>query len=334
MMRRVARWLLIGAVVMVLLPFGLILSQWSAPPAEQGGINFSGAVPIDGPAAPTDSYLARDGSRLPLRWFLSADPAAPVLILLHGSSFHSLQFELLGPALAAAGVASVAAPDLRGHGFAPERRGDIDHLGQFDEDIADLVAEVRRRAPGAKVVLGGHSSGGGLVVRFAGGAYGALADGFVMMAPFLKHDAPTTRPNSGGWARPMVRRIIGLTMLNAAGIRALNGLTVIEFAVKDRRPDDPLGPTITASYSYRLNTSYAPRPDYKADIAALTRPFLLLAGAEDEAFVASAYEPLMAPLTGQGSYVLVPGIGHLGIVDAPETLAALTAFLARFRAGG
>jgi alpha-beta hydrolase superfamily lysophospholipase len=270
--------------------------------------------------------------RRPLRWYPSVDPRAPVLVLLHGSSWHSLQFEALGKALAAAGVAHVAAPDLRGHGFTPVKRGDIGHLGQYEEDIADLIDEVRRRAPGRAVLVGGHSSGGGLAVRFAAGKYGAMADGFVLMAPFLNHAAPTTRPNSGGWARPMVRRIIGLTMLNMARVRALNGLTVIQFAVPAVVRDGPLGATATTHYSYRLNTSYAPRSDYKADIAALTRPFLLLAGREDEAFVADAYEPLMAPLTRRGTYELVSGVGHLGIVDAPETVAALTAFLARFRA--
>jgi alpha-beta hydrolase superfamily lysophospholipase len=272
--------------------------------------------------------------RRPLRWYPSVDPRAPVLVLLHGSSWHSLQFEALGKALAAAGVAHVAAPDLRGHGFTPVKRGDIGHLGQYEEDIADLIDEVRRRAPGRAVLVGGHSSGGGLAVRFAAGKYGAMADGFVLMAPFLNHAAPTTRPNSGGWARPMVRRIIGLTMLNMARVRALNGLTVIQFAVPAVVRDGPLGATATTHYSYRLNSSYAPRSDYKADIAALTRPFLLVAGLDDEAFVAREYQPLMAPLTRQGTYLLVPGTGHLGVVDAPETAAALTAFLTRFRAGG
>ena len=285
MVRFLVRFVLISAVMAVVLPFALILSQWSAP-EQPGGLDYSG-VQKSGGAAPVDSYTARDGSVQPLRWYPSADPAAPVLILLHGSSWHSLQFEPLGQALAAAGVASVAAPDLRGHGFAPVRRGDIDHLGQYDEDIADLIAEVRRRAPGAKIIVGGHSSGGGLVVRFAGGAYGELADGFVMMSPFLKYNAPSTRPNSGGYARPLVRRLIGLMMLNSVGITALNGLTIdrVRGAGFDVR-NGPLGATATTSYSYRLNTSYAPRWNYKADIAALTRPFLLVDGLDDEAFVA------------------------------------------------
>ena len=164
------------------------------------------------------------------------------------------------------------------------------------------------------------------MVRFAGGANGALADRAVLMAPFLNHAAPTTRPNSGGWARPLVRRIIGLTMLNAVGVRALNHLPVITFAFPARVLEGPLGDTATRSYSYRLNTSYAPRSDYKRDIAALP-PFLLMAGAEDEAFVAEGYEALMSPLNAKGTYRVVPGVGHLGIVDAPETAAAMRELL-------
>ena len=73
----------------------------------------------------------------------------------------------------------------------------------------------------------GHSSGGWLVVRFAGGAHGDLIDHAVLLAPFLKYNAPTTRENAGGWAYTMVRRIIGLSMLNTFRITALNYLPII-----------------------------------------------------------------------------------------------------------
>ncbi len=46
-------------------------------------------------------------------------------------------------------------------------------------------------------------------------------------APFLRHDAPTTRTNAGGWARPYIKRTIGLSIVNGFGIRWLNGLDVI-----------------------------------------------------------------------------------------------------------
>ncbi|MFT7596923.1 MAG: hypothetical protein ACI8R4_004265, partial [Paracoccaceae bacterium] len=122
------------------------------------------------------------------------------------------------------------------------------------------------------------------------------------------------------------RRIIGLTMLNAVGITALNHLTVITFDMPRVVLDGPLGDTATTAYSYRLNTSYAPRRDYLKDIAALPR-FLLVAGQEDEAFVAEGYAPLMQQVTDKGQYLLVPGQGHLGIVDAPKTATALQDFI-------
>jgi alpha-beta hydrolase superfamily lysophospholipase len=63
-----------------------------------------------------------------------------------------------GIAAAAAGF-SVYVPDLRGHG-ADGRLGDIDYLGQLDDDLADLIEVVRREHPQAAVTLVGPSSHG------------------------------------------------------------------------------------------------------------------------------------------------------------------------------
>jgi pimeloyl-ACP methyl ester carboxylesterase len=200
----------------------------------------------------------------------------------------------------------------------------VDYIGQLEDDLADMIKA--RARPGQKVVMIGHSSGGGLVTRFAGGANGGLLDGAVLLAPFLKYNAPTTRPNSGGWAMPQTRRIIGLSILNAVGIRALNYLVVISFKMPDAVMDGPLGHLATTSYSFRMNASYAPRVDYLSDIKALP-PFPLMAGDRDEAFIADQYEPLMRQVTGKGRYLIAKDTGHLGIVDAPGTAPAILAFL-------
>ncbi len=303
----------------VLVALGLIVSaRPDGPWPGRGGLDFSGIG--GGPAMPEPRGVAmRDGYALQVRDY--PNDAGPVLILLHGSGWNGLQFNRLAPVLQVHG--RVLVPDLRGHGAAPGRRGDVDHVGQLEEDIADLIA---REEQGRKVVLIGHSSGGGLVVRMAGGAYGARLDGAVLLAPFLQYDAPTTRPNSGGWARPLTRRIIGLTILNALGIRALNRLSVIEFNMPAAVLSGPLGHLATTAYSWRLNQSFAPRRKYLRDIAALP-PFLLLAGDADEAFDAPAYEPLMRQVTDRGRYRIVPGAGHLGLVDDARAHAAITEFL-------
>ncbi len=327
--RRIGVAALVAATIYLGIALGMILSQWpSGEIGTEGGLDFdrqiSAAAPV---AAPVRTYRARDGRALSYRAAPAPTKAKPLLVLLHGSGWHSAQFTRLATGLSP--VADVVAPDLRGHGFAPARRGDIDHIGQLEEDIADLIAATRR--PGQKVILAGHSSGGGLVVRFAGGKYGDLIDGAVLMAPFLKYNAPTTRPNSGGWAQPLTRRIIGLSMLNSVGIHALDSLVVIRFVFPKSVRDGPLGHTITDAYSWRLNTSFAPRGDYLSDIAALPE-FLLIAGGDDEAFFAGKYEPLMRGVTGKGTYRLVAGVSHLDIVDARETLAMIRSFAESFAA--
>lgn len=312
-------------------PFVLVASQRPRGPGGAAGLDFSGHRG-DGagapPPPPAERLPMRDGTGMPCRLHLSARAEAPVLLLLHGSSFHGLQFEGLGRALAAAGAAHVAAPDLRGHGYAPERRGDIDHVEQLAEDAADAMAALRARFPGAKLVLGGHSSGGGLVVRHAGGD-GPKPDGCLLLAPYLGHAAPTTRPKSGGWARPLVRRIIGLSLLNMLGIRALNHLVSLEFATDPEVIRGPLGPTVTGAYSWRMTTGFAPRRDLAGDLRGLAAPTLLLVGDRDEAFVAEAYAPLLAAAAPGAAVEVLPGETHLGLVGSDATRARIARFLAQ-----
>lgn len=323
MIFNILKFIGISVTIPTVIALGLIASQRpGAPAATEGGLDFSDQLSGQAPRAlALNAVRMRDGHALQTR-HLSGPPGAPLLLLVHGSGWHGQQFDRLAARLA--DVAEVLAPDLRGHGTSPGRRGDVDHIGQLEEDLSDLVAAHRK--PGQKVVLAGHSSGGGLVVRYAGGTGLEPVDGAILMAPFLKYNAPTTRPNSGGWARPLTRRIIGLAMLNAVRFRALNHLTAIEFNMPRAVLDGPLGDTATTAYSFRLNTSFAPRGDYLADVARLPR-FLLIAGAEDESMVAGAYEPVMSGATDKGRYLTLPGVGHLALVDAPATEAAIREFL-------
>ncbi len=296
------------------------------PSQEEASLDFTSAMTADYADLPEPTpFHARDGARLAYRLYGDPQGADRILILLHGSGWHGMQFHAMARALTAREGILAVVPDLRGHGPAPERRGDVDHLGQLEEDVADLIGRMRAVAPGASILLGGHSSGGGLAVRFAGGAYGGEADGFLLLAPFLKHDAPTARPNSGGWARPATRRIIGLTMLNRIGISALDGLEVISFAFPRSVLEGPLGPTATTRYTHRLNASFAPRADYESDLAAIGgRPLLLIAGAADEAFHAERYEAVIAAQTPSGAYHTPPEATHLGILTDPRVFRLIS----------
>ena len=325
-MKQVSKFLLISLAIYLGVTAVLIITDHPTNSASaEEPIVFEALTRADYNQMPElQTYSARDGARLNYRLYQSHPATDIVLILLHGSGWHSMQFYPLASALSEAGVATVITPDLRGHGFNPEQRGDVTYIGQLEDDLADLIAALEPQFPGARVIIGGHSSGGGLAVRFAGGEHGELVDGYLLLAPFLKYNAPTTRPNSGGWARPNSRRIAGLTMLNNLGIHWFDGLTVIQFAMPSSVLDGPLGDSATTAYSHRLNTSFAPRSKYGRDLAAMTQPFLLVAGLQDESFIAEQYEPTISQYTQSGSYVLLPDTGHIDLLTSPE-LASIVA---------
>lgn len=302
----------------------LILSQSPAPLGTTKSISFTSLPDLsDQPEVPVSSIPARDGSTIRFR-HLPAAPEAPLAIVVHGSGGNGQAYMPIARALAGDGAMEVLVPDLRGHGENPILRGDVDYIGQLEDDLADLI---RAHGGAARdVFMVGHSSGGGLVIRFAGGAEGKLLDRAVLIAPFLNYKAPTNRDRSGGWAHPLTRRLIGLSMLNTIGITWLNHLTCIQFNFPDEVLNSSRGRAVTQAYSFRLNTSYAPRNDYLSDIAALPE-FLLLVGEKDDAFLPEMYEPTMSKATSAGKYVIVPDADHIGILTDPNTLQQVRRFL-------
>lgn len=318
------KFLAVSLVITALVPFGLIASQRPRKMQTiQTGetLNFDSALAGNLETAPKPEQIEmRDGWTMPVRKYGAQDASKPLLILVHGSGWNGLQYNSMAQQLAT--EAHVLAVDLRGHGATPERRGDVDYIGQMEDDLADLIEA--ERVEGQQVIMLGHSSGGGLVVRFAGGANGALIDKAVLLAPFLKYNAPSTRADSGGWAHLLLRRVIGLSILNGFGFTALNHLTVVQFNMPAEVTEGPYGHLATTAYSFRLNTGFAPREDYLSDIAALPE-FTLVVGSEDEAFYAEKYEGVMSAVTDKGTYRIVEGVDHLGILDAAQTTAAIKA---------
>ena len=104
----------------------------------------------------TDHGTTRDGLiQLRRRWQPSGDPRAAVL-LIHGLGEHSGRYEHVGGHLAGAGF-DVVSIDNRGFGGSGGKRAYVDSFSQFQDDVEDQLAEVRRL--GLPTVLLGHSLG-------------------------------------------------------------------------------------------------------------------------------------------------------------------------------
>lgn len=265
-------------------------------------IDYSAIPPLQG-------YRARDGENLFYRHYPAE--SNKVLILLHGSSWHSQYFMPLAQSISESNTAQVYTPDLRGHGPNPTRRGDVDYIGQYEDDLTDLISVILGKNPNAHLIIGGHSSGGGLAIRFAGGKYGNQADAYLLLSPFLHFLAPTFRFDVD-WARPRVARLLGLIALNGIGVRRFNHLPIFSLNVPHYARDGQE----TLSYTYRLYVSYSPR-NYRRDLRAIKKPLLLIAGTADDAFRAEKYEMLIARDTA-GQVKLLDGVSHMGLVVHPK----------------
>jgi pimeloyl-ACP methyl ester carboxylesterase len=278
----------------------------------------AGARNIDQTDKPSLSrFQARDGTWLAYRLYPADDGATDHLaIIAHGSSGSSDEMHVVARTLAQNGVTAVAI-DERGHG-ASGTRGDIGYLGQLDDDLADLLAELRKTHADAKVTLVGHSSGGGFVLRIAGGPLAEKFDRFVLLSPFLGARAPTTRPGIGNWAEVDLPRVVALTLLNRFGLTWGQSLPVIAFATAPEAAK-----FVTSRYSFRLLGNYGPPDDWRAAFRASVGRIEVIAGENDELMDAAAYKTNLEPLGAK--VTLVPGVDHMGMDYRPAALAAIVA---------
>jgi non-heme chloroperoxidase len=252
-------------------------------------------------------YEARDGEQLAYRFYDST--ADQILIFVHGSSYHGSSYHDLASAVSSSGTAKVVLPNLRGHFQSGRHRGDVQYIGQLEDDIADRIARLRSQGLNGPIVLGGHSSGGGFAIRFAGGAHASLVSRFLVLSPAIP-TSPTLRDGSaGGWARVHLRRLIGLQLMNVFGIRRFNGLPVIEF----NKPARFLDGTETLSYSYRLNASYHPRNNYMADVRRLTDNAMIFIGEKDEAIDAQRLKALLDRKSPATPITILADVNHFEI---------------------
>lgn len=334
----------VGAIAVLLLALGVGLPLSPEPefdtklpaiagmrlPPDQGHCAEADAANGSGAAAIVKKCLAmRDGTLLGATRYASSAPGAPLIVMTHGFVVDSRALDPAARALRAKTGAEVWTLDLRGHGRSGGRVGDIDYLGQYEDDIADAIGRIRAVKPDGKLILAGHAIGGGMAMRYAqlpaapGGA--PRVDGYLLYAPHLGHGSPTNQANAlepaKGKTEPTIklhtRRLIGLLMLNAVGIHAFDHLPTLFFNL-------PPGAGVDR-YSFRATRSIGPE-DYRAALTADAKPMLVIVGSRDPFSLPAAFPDVVA-LHRNGTSLIVDGAGSMDVMTRAESLDAVKQWL-------
>ncbi|CAM4476998.1 alpha/beta hydrolase [Paenibacillus tarimensis] len=126
-----------------------------------------------------------DGLELHATHYSPADrEAVGAICLLHGMGEHGGRYEELAGRLAGQGYA-ILAPDQRGHGCTPGKRGHAESVLRLAEDAAKSIEYTQALHKGLPVFLYGHSMGGNVALSCALRYRPSIA-GLVLSSPWLR----------------------------------------------------------------------------------------------------------------------------------------------------
>lgn len=253
-------------------------------------------------------FTARDGKKIFAYRF--AKQSANTIILIHGVRSNAYKYIQTAGLLQEATQAEVFAIDLRGHGHSEGNSGDVDYINQYVDDIAEIIKEIRKEKPNGKIIIAGHSMGGGVALRYAMAKQYEQPDGFLLFAPLIGHNSPAfpqkqdiKSNNEEPFMKIHIERIIGLTMLNEIDNHEYDSLPVLFFNLPEYVP--------LRKYSYRANKSMTP-DDYTAGLNAVNKPMIVLMGSEDEAFSAEATKEAILK-NSNGEIQIIDKASHNGV---------------------
>jgi alpha-beta hydrolase superfamily lysophospholipase len=265
-------------------------------------------------------FLMRDGKQL--FSYKYENESNTTIILLHGVLSSAFLMNKTSGLLREATNSEVIALDFRGHGQSEGTPGDIDYFDQYVDDLADVIAEIKNEKPQQKIILAGHSMGGGIILRYAIKNDIPLVDGYLLFAPHLGVNAPTNREeelatNEEPFLKIHINRIIGLKMLNAIGNTEYNNLPVLFFNLPATMP--------ITKYSYRANESMSP-VDYKEGLNAINKPLLVVIGSNDEAFDANKFTSAVTE-NSNGEVYVIENETHSGIRHNKKAMEVISVWV-------
>jgi acylglycerol lipase len=272
---------------------------------------ITGAEKID---AGTPSFIkASDGINLAYYATKAASPIASVVFLHGGGAYSGGGYQYLAKGLAAKYNVSVYLLDIRGHGNSEGPRGDSPTVDQVWKDVQLFCDFVHAGSPQLPLYLGGHSSGGGLVLNYISWRKNPDIAGYIFVSPEFGYKSGTAKQ---GNSTPFARVDIGVFAKYGESFGRMYGNTP---AVFFNYPEEVLKEQPLFIKSITCNMAMALTPDNPQDqFKKIDRPFALFVGENDELFDVDKvlrYAELPTKETREKSIVgAIKGANHLSIL--------------------
>lgn len=280
-----------------------------------------------------NTLLMRDGCRLHYRHYGTAT-AQSVMLLLPGFGLTSEDYVSCCKHLVKSSAVTVYSPDLRGQGQSQGTEGDVDYIGQLEDDLSDMIAAVQHCHPGLPVVLAAHSGSSSLAISYLATRPDPIVVGLYLLAPvffghmeydrqiqrayqFIYYGRYHRKPAAHQASHLKVNQEFRYSLLRHGLGRMFNVLQNITVLQVRRDAGQPW-----RSYSFRFLQSYRCR-DLTQSLEQITVPVWVMAGQEDEVMLPDAVLSLL-------NWHLAPGVlresrclarmGHFSILAIAATL--------------
>ena len=283
--------------------------------------------------ATPDMVAVRDGRKMACH---RSSPEHPVarLFFLHGSTYNARRYAAIAKTAMQAGI-EVILLDRRGHGMSEGERGDVDYIGQLEDDLADIIQHYGTISH-LPTIVGGHSGGSMIVLRYLNKYGESAVDGLIIVAPAISrsHEAfRFDRPDSARDYRmryfrdkrstnpPPESALRHIPVMNGKLFWAawclpfLRHRTVLRFPASEKMAQME-GRVL--NYSYNMVSSQDPK-NYVEAFSALRIPTLLTIGENDEflngEFLPTLFNWHMHPDMDK-ELIVMPKANHLSIINA------------------
>ncbi len=265
---------------------------------------------------------ASDGLELAYYDFVPENPAK-ILVFYHGGGVWSNQlYQYMAQELKNNHNIGTYLFDIRGHGNSQGPRGDAPSTDQVWQDVSSAIDFVHALHPNKTIILGGHSSGAGLILNYCcWKEHPAIAE-YLFLAPFLGVRSGTAYEHIEVEKRFVKSvRIVPLIMsiLSRGYLFAHTPVIFLNYPESERQKDSHLLEYYTSAMALATTPN-----DAQQLLAKLNKPVSVLIGECDEQFDPNKVIKLIKQAVldqNQSVLKIIPQATHLSIVTEIKSIA-------------